>query len=140
MKKIFYSMFVVATFLLTSCEPKNYKVQVCSSSSDGDVWVTMECPSIGIAGWNEVAYDGFTLEEVEEELFDKIRSDSYNGDYEVWVIFPRIDDHGNDCEGDTIWVSTLNGADVKSYASYSYFKGKARLSDSFPWNRKTYQN
>lgn len=135
-KNLFYFLIVVVTIVLTSCESKNYKVQVCSSSSDGDVWVTMRCPTIGIAGINQVAYDGFTLEEVEKEIYDGIRDDSYNGNYEVYVTLQFRDDHGNYYDGDMVQVSTLNGADVKQYASYSYFRGKANLSAAFPWNHK----
>jgi hypothetical protein len=118
--------------MLSSCQSKNYKVQI----SEGDVSVTMHSPTIGIVGINEVGYDGFTLEEVEEEIFDGIRRKGFNGDYNVYVTLQYKDDHGNYYNGDRVKVSTLNGADVKEYASYSYFRGNAHLYAAFPWNRK----
>jgi hypothetical protein len=118
--------------MLSSCQSKNYKVQI----SEGDVSVTMHSPTIGIVGINKVGYDGFTLEEVEEEIFDGIRRKGFNGDYNVYVTLQYKDDHGNYYNGDRVKVSTLNGADVKEYASYSYFRGNAHLYAAFPWNRK----
>jgi hypothetical protein len=140
--------------MLSSCQSKNYKVQI----SEGDVSVTMHSPTIGIVGINKVGYDGFTLEEVEEEIFDGIRRKGFNGDYNVYVtlqykddhgnyyngdrdynVYVTLqykDDHGNYYNGDRVKVSTLNGADVKEYASYSYFRGNAHLYAAFPWNRK----
>jgi hypothetical protein len=96
----------------------------------------MHSPTIGIVGINKVGYDGFTLEEVEEEIFDGIRRKGFNGDYNVYVTLQYKDDHGNYYNGDRVKVSTLNGADVKEYASYSYFRGNAHLYAAFPWNRK----
>ena len=122
--------------LLASCKPKNYDVQVCSSSYNGEVVVTMHCPRIGVADINEVSYDGFSLEEVEKEIYDEIRSASYDGDYDVYVILQFKDNHGNYYDGNRVKVSTLNGADVKEYASYSYFNGKAQLHMAFPWNHR----
>ena len=63
--------------VLSGCEKKNYNVDI----RDGVINVKMHSPSIGIVGINQVSYDGFTYEEVEKEIFDKIRSQSYDGSY-----------------------------------------------------------
>lgn len=130
--KIYCLVMATIAIMLSSCQSKNYKVQI----SEGDVSVTMHSPTIGIVGINKVGYDGFTLEEVEEEIFDGIRRKGFNGDYNVYVTLQYKDDHGNYYNGDRVKVSTLNGADVKEYASYSYFRGNAHLYAAFPWNRK----
>ena len=96
----------------------------------------MHCPSMGIVGVNQVGYDGFTYEEVEKEVFDKIRSSSYNNNYSVFVKLQFKDSYGNYYDGESILVTTLNGADVKRYASYSYFRGQTHIADAFPWNQK----
>ena len=129
--KILYLTFAVIAMFMVSCQSKNYRVQVCSSSSDGQVWVHMRCPTIGFAGINKIAFDGFSYEDVEEEIFDGIRSNSYNGNYEVYVTLEYRDDHGNYHDGDMKLVSVLNGADVKEYASYTYFHGKSQIQKAY---------
>lgn len=118
------------TLFLYACEQKNYSVEI----KDGAVHINMHCPSIGIIGVNQVSYDGFTYEEVEREVFDKIRSSSYNNNYFVFVTLQYKDSYGNYYDGESKLVTTLNGADVKRYASYSYFRGKTHIADAFPWN------
>lgn len=123
---------IYGSIVLCSCEKKNYKVEI----QDGSVHVTMHSPSIGIVGFNQVSYDGFTYEEVEQEVFDKIRSSSYDGSYTVSVTLQFIDSYGNYYDDERIIVSKLDAKEVKKYASYNYFRGHAHISDAFPWNRK----
>ena len=98
----------------------------------------MHSPSMGIVEFNKIAYDGFTYEEVEKEVFDKIRKRSYNGYYSVIVTLEFLDSYGNYYEGTPVTVSSLNGADVKRYASYRYFRGSSHISDAFPWNHQSH--
>lgn len=128
-------ILVVNTLLLLCCaSPKNYDVQVNSFS--GEVWATMHSPTMGIVTLGQVNFDGFTLENVEEDIFDGIRHNFfYDGNYDVYVVLQSKDGYGNYNNVDTVKVSTLNGAEVKKYASYKYFMGKANLSAAFPWNR-----
>ena len=123
---------ICCTLLLCACEQKNYSVEI----QDGAIHIQMHCPSIGIVGVNQVSYDGFTYEEVEQEVFDKIRNSSFNGNYFIYVKLQFKDSYGNYYDGESKLVTTLNGADVKRYASYSYFRGKTHISDAFPWNQK----
>lgn len=125
---------VITLLLLCCASPKNYDVQV--NSSRGEVWVTMHSPTMGIATLGQVNFDGFTLEKVEEDIFDGIRHNFfYDGNYDVYVVLQSKNGYGNYSNVDTVKVSTLNGAEVKKYASYKYFIGKANLSAAFPWNR-----
>lgn len=96
----------------------------------------MHCPSIGIVGINQVSYDGFTYEEVEQEVFDKIRSKSYDGWYSIVVILQFKDSYGNFYDGPPVTVTGLKASEVKRYASYSYFRGSSHLENAFPWNHK----
>ena len=130
----FFILVVITLFLLCCISSKNYDVQV--DSSNGEVWATMHSPTMGIVTLGQVDFDGFTLEEVEEEIFDGIRHNFfYDGNYDVYVVLQCKDEYGNYYNRDTVKVSTLNGAEVKKYASYKYFIGKANLSAAFPWNR-----
>ena len=131
MKNFSFSFLLITICLFfASCSGnKNYKVEVRGSG----VYVTMHCPSIGVVGINKVSYDGFTYEEVEKEIFDEIRSESFDGDYTVWVTMQFKDEYGNYSDGPAVPVTTLNGAEVKKYASYSYFNGKSDIYKAFPW-------
>ncbi|WP_314937142.1 hypothetical protein [Alloprevotella tannerae] len=133
MKKFPFILLLCSVVLLfCSCKKKNYSVDV----SDGTVWVKMRSPTIGIVGINEVDYDGFTYEDVEEEVFDKIRNRNFYGDYSVIVTLEFQDSYGNYYDGPPVTVGSLNGAEVKRYASYGYFKGSSHIADAFPWNHK----
>ena len=134
MKKshLIFSLFCYLITLLCSCESKNYSVEV----SDGIVNVKMHSPSMGIVGINQVGYDGFTYEEVEKKVFDKIRSRSYDGNYSIVVTLQFLDSYGNYYDGTPVKVTSLNASEVKRYASYSYFRGSTHISDAFPWNHK----
>lgn len=123
---------ICSLFILSSCEKKNYNVEI----QDGFIYVTMHCPTMGIVGINQVSYDGFTYEEVEQEVFDKIRNRNYSGSYTVSVTLQFLDSYGNYYDGDRRVVSTLSATEVKKYTSYYYFSGQTHISDAFPWNRK----
>jgi hypothetical protein len=132
MKKILSILLILfcITTLFCSCEKKNYSVKI----TDGTVNVKMRCPTKGIVGINQVGYEGFTYEEVEETVFDKIRNRDYDGDYTVVVTLEFKDAYGNYYDGPAVTVSHLNGADTKRYASYRYFRGSSNIYKAFPWN------
>ena len=133
LKTIYFILLAIyGSIVLCSCEKKNYKVEI----QDGSIHVTMHSPSMGIVGINQVSYDGFTYEEVEQEVFDKIRNSSYDGSYTVSVTLQFIDSYGNYYDGERIIVSNLDAKEVKKYASYYYFRDHTHISDAFPWNRK----
>ena len=135
MKNFLFLSLILLLVGLSSCDTKkNYSVTVSGNS----VNVRMHSPTIGIVGINEVGYDGFTYEDVDQEIFDKIRDSDYNGDYNVYVTLEFLDDHGNRYAGEPVLVTTLNGADVKSYASYSYFRGNSHIENAYPWNHNYY--
>ena len=121
---------IFLSLILSSCEKKNYNVDI----QDGLIHVTMHSPTMGIVGINQVGYDGFTYEEVEQEIFNKIRNRSYDGSYNVSVTLQFIDSYGNYYNGDNVMVSTLSASEVKKYASYGYFKGQSHIEKAFPWN------
>ena len=126
----FISLLSIMLFLHSCSLNKNYDVKLQSNN----IYVTMHCPSIGIAGINQVSYDGFTYDEVEKLLYNKIRDNDYNGDYTIWVTMQFKDEYGNYTDGPQIPVTTLNSKDVKRYSSYRYFRGKSMIYKAFPWN------
>lgn len=128
MKNIVY--FILCAFALCACENKNYKVKVTS----GNVNVTMNAPTIGIVGVNKVGYDGFTLEEIEEEIFEEIQDNEYYGNYDVYVTLRFEDKYGKRYERESVKVCTLDGGDVKKYVDYSYFRGEIPFGKAFSWN------
>ena len=75
-------------------------------------------------------------EDVEEEVFDKIRNRSFYGDYSVIVTLEFQDSYGNYYDGPPVTVGSLNGAEVKRYASYWDFNGSSHIADAFPWNHE----
>ena len=129
-----YSLYEMGKDAKSLFVKKNY--QIVLNGSNKEIYVYMRCPSIGIAGINEIRYDGFTYDEVEEQLFEDIRHNSFDGDWRVYVILEYKDDYGNYYYDDEkIYVSTLNGNELRRYADYSYFRGKADLQNAFPWNK-----
>lgn len=122
--------FVICLFFFDSCGAKNYEVSVVN----GKVEVVMKAPSIGAAGFNEVAFDGFTLEEIEEEIFDEIQDAKYGGDYEVYVTLRFKNRYGRLYERESVKVCTLDAMDVKKYVNYSYFRGNIPFENAFQWN------
>lgn len=130
------TLFAIATcvnFAACSDFKKNYGV----AFEDGSIYITMKSPSIGISGINEVSFDGFTPEEIEENVFDGIRKKDYSGNYDVYVTLQFKDSHGNYYNSkERVKVSTLDGDDVKRYANFGYFKGKVSIDKSYPWNHK----
>ena len=130
MNKIKCLFAIIGIFLLFACNnSKNYQVRV----SDGFVNITMKSPSIGIVGINQVSFDGFKPEDIEREVFDEIRSRNYSGDYEVYVTLKFKDSYGNYYDSpEKVKVSVLNGADIKRYAEFKYFRG-LNLYKAYPW-------
>lgn len=127
------AVIVSVNFAACNGFKKNYKV----TFKDGSIYITMKSPSIGISGINEVSFDGFTPEEIEEDVFDGIRKKDYSGNYDVYVTLQFKDSHGNYYDSkEKVKVSTLNGDDVKKYASFGYFKGKVHIDKSYSWNHK----
>lgn len=128
MKKILLIVTLCLLTVLYSCKEKNYDVSVSGSS----VYVTMHALSKGMITWGQVSLDGYTKEDVEKEIFNKIRSNNYDGNYDVYVTVKYMDSHGNySSDGNMVKVSTLNGADVKQYSNYSNFHGKAHLENAY---------
>ena len=121
------SIFMCTLTIVCSCEQKNYSVEV----NDGSVIVKMHSPSRGVVSLYGVNFDGFTIEDVEEEIFDKIRSSNYEGYYTVYVILQYRDSYGNFYDGPQTKVSTLQSSEVKKYASYGYFRGQTHLEYSY---------
>lgn len=132
MKKLIFLFTICLSFITMSCDGKNYSVEISGNS----IYITMPSPSVGIAGRNVVSFEGFTYDELEEAVFNKIRRNSYNGDYTVYVTLTSKDSYGNGRAGGKVRVSTLNGADVKRYKSFYYFRGKTKISNAFPWAKQ----
>lgn len=126
---ILLTLFACLLFLC-SCGSKNYEVKV----TDGSVYVTMKAPSVGVSGVNEVSFDGFTLAEIEEEIFDEIQDRKYYGDYDVYVTLRFENQYGQLYERGSVRVCTLDANDVKKYVDYSYFRGSIPFSNAFQWN------
>ena len=79
---------------------------------------------------------GFTYEEVEKEVFDKIRKNSYNGNYSISVILQFKNSYGSYYDGPPVNVGTLNGSQVKRYSSFRDFSGLMQIYKAFPWNHR----
>lgn len=125
------AILIGMNFIACDSYKKNYKV----TFGEGVVNITMRCPTIGVAGWREISFDGFTLADIEEEVFKGIRNRKYLGNYDVYVILQFRDSYGNFYDSQKkVKVSTLNGEDVKKYADFGYFKGKVTIDKAFPWN------
>lgn len=125
-------LFLLATILLSlvACETKDkgYSVYV----DNGIVDITMKAPSIGITGINKVSFDGFTIDDIEEEVFKKIRKSNYNGDYVVYVTMKYKDSYGNYYTSpEKVNTCLLNGKDVKKYADFRYFRGKLQIYKAY---------
>ena len=104
--------------------------------SNGSVVVKMHSPTRGMAGVDRISYDGFTYEEVEKEVYDKIRKNSYNGDYTISVILQFKNSYGSYYDGPPVNVGTLNGSQVKRYSSFRDFSGSTQIYKAFPWNHR----
>ena len=122
----------LSILLLCSWGSKNYSVSV----SNGSVVVKMRCPTRGMAGIDRISYDGFTYEEVEKEVFDKIRKNSYSGNYSISVILQFKNSYGSYYDGPPVNVGTLNGSQVKRYSSFRDFSGLMQIYKAFPWNHR----
>ena len=134
MNRFFYFMLIFSSILLIACsKEKNYKVSFQSTT----IYVTMKCPSIGIAGINKISYDGFELEDIEKEIFEEIRDRDYSGNYDVYVTLQFKDKYGNYNDShECVKVCTLNGGEVKKFASFFYFEMEHMIPfyEAYPWN------
>lgn len=130
MNKIKFIIAIISIFLLFACNSsKNYNISV----SDGIVSITMKSPTIGISGINKVDFDGFKPEDIERDVFEEIRSRKYNGDYDVYVTLKFKDSYGNYYDSpERVKVCVLNGAEIKRYADFKYFRG-LNLYKAYPW-------
>ena len=106
---------------------RNYKVEVNSSSID----VYMRAPTIGLAGINEVSFDGFKVEDVEKKLFKKIRLQKDYKTYDIFVHMEYSDQYGNYHYGKPIKVNRLSVSEVKKYKDYSHFRGRSNISAAY---------
>lgn len=134
MNRLFYFSLLFSSILLIACSnEKNYKV----SFQSGAIYVTMKCPTIGIAEINRVSYDGFEPEDIEKDIFEEIRDRDYSGYYDVYVTLQFEDEYGNYNDSpESVKVCTLSGEDVKKYVDYNHFRGKIPFHYSYPWIHK----
>lgn len=123
---------ILSNVLLIACSNnKNYNVEFHGQS----IYITMKSPTLGIASLNGVSFDGFTLEDIEKEIFKKIRRRNYSGDYNVYVTLQFLDEYGNYQDSpERVKVCTLNGREVKKYADFFFFRGKIPFYHAYPWN------
>lgn len=128
----FFLTACLSIILLSSFGSKNYSVSV----TDGTVVVKMHSPTRGMAGVDRISYDGFTYDDVEKAVFDGIRRRSYNGNYTITVILQFKDSYGRYYDGPPVNVGTLNGSQVKQYASFKNFSGSTQIYRAFPWNHR----
>lgn len=127
--KIYY--LFIATLLFFSCgqSSNGYKVTV----TDGRIDIIMKSPTMGIVGLGQVGYDGFSPRDIDREVFDKVRKRAYSGDYSVYVTMRFKDSYGNYYNSlEEVNICTLNGADMKKYAAFKYFKGLP-IYKAYPW-------
>lgn len=128
-RRCFFMLAILCFLACVSCVQKNYSVRVDSSARC--VKVKMHCPRVGVVRLGRVDYDGFTLDEVEKKIFDGIRRKPYDGDYDVYVTMQSKDQYGHYVDENEVKVSTLNGAEVKRYASFSSFRGRSNISSAY---------
>ena len=124
MKNLLYSLLMLLTLNLFSCsyESDHFKIEL--RPDEGQAWIYMRPPIVGLVNIGEETYDCDKCRNYEEELFDAIRNNSYDGDYKVYVCYQTEDKYGNKVwEKTGSYICTLNAADVKKYADYEHFKG-----------------
>ena len=124
------NLFLITATLFSCANSSNgYTITI----TDGRIDITMKSPTIGIVGINQVGFDGFTPRDIDREVFNKIRKRSYSGDYSVYVTLKFKDSYGNYYNSsEKVNICILNGADVKKYADFSYFRGLP-IHKSYPW-------
>jgi len=118
-----FTTLVMVVLCLCSCNSfkhKNYEI----TYNGNIITITIPMPQIGVAGFGEVTYDGFALDDIDREIFDKLRKDDSDGTYYINLVVKFKDSYGNYSDSKTSNLGTLDASEVKKYASYGYFKGK----------------
>lgn len=86
-KKCFYLLIIISLFF--SCNSHSgYDIEYKGNI----IYVTMNRPTIGLSGINEINYGDFSPDDIGESICNKIKGDS--GTYSIYVTFRSCDDSG----------------------------------------------
>ena len=112
---------IIVCLLIIGCSnsPKNYNIKY----DEHDITIIIPMPTIGTAGIGQTTYDGFTLEDIEQDIFNELRDNKYKGNYDLNLTIKFKDKYGNYSKNETYPLNSINADDIKKYAAYNYFRG-----------------
>lgn len=116
--RIIFLVFIIST-LVACYHGRNYKIDF----EDQNIVITIPSPSIGVSARDEISYDGFTLEEVEEDIFNDLRRPWRSGTYKMKLIIKYKNEYGEYSDKKNILLGNISAEKVKRYVDYSYFIG-----------------
>lgn len=111
---------VLCSLLLISCNTdtkKKYKILY----DKNNISIIIPMPRIGIVRLGETTYDGFTLQDIEKEIFNELRGDKYYGLYHLNLTIQFKDKYGNYSEEEKYSLGDIDTDEIKKYAAYKYF-------------------
>jgi hypothetical protein len=123
--KLFSNLSIILFLLLnTSCsifKSKNYDI----TYDNNNITITIPMPTFGLVNINDVDYDGFTLEDIEKELYDDFTClfSTKSGTYNIELVIKYRDMYGKFSSGSTIELGSIDAEEVRKYESYKYFRG-----------------
>lgn len=125
---LFFPLLLMILFIQCK-EKKSYSV-----TFEGDnLYITMPYPRVGISGINKRDWKDFTLNDVIEGTFNKLKDSTKSGIITIWVRLenPKTDKYGNEeMRYDSQVIAKVPVSEVKKYKNYKYFDDSYRITDS----------
>ena len=96
---------------------KKYKILY----DKNNISIVIPMPKIGVVRLGETTYDGFTLQDIEKDIFNQLREDKYHGLHNLCLTILFKDKYGNYSEEEEHSLGNIDADEIKKYADYKYF-------------------
>ena len=134
MKSLLKSIILISPILLMilflQCnEKKSYSITM----EGNNLYITMPYPRIGVSGINKRDWKDFTLNDVIQDTFKKLKNSTKSGNISVWVKLekPKKDKYGNEeMTYNSQFIAEIPVNEVNKYKDYKYFDKSFRISDN----------
>ena len=118
--RIIYLICLLLAFIVSSCKQPNYNINI--SSIDRNIKITVPAPRFSMSAIGSIDWD-VDWSEIEKKIYNSLQSDSYNGEFNIVLIYTTKDKYGNNHIKEQGVIGLVNVEEVKKYTDYEYFKG-----------------
>jgi len=119
--KIIY--LLLCSFMLFSCMEKKHREASMSYSGNEILAKNFPRPTIGTSSLYGESFGSFSFDEFDRYVYKIVKSSSQNTIY-IAIQFSERDSYGNTSLGKKITIGSVDVADSKNFADFSYWQRK----------------